>query len=143
MTTFQKVWKELNYLVLISLIVAQCVVKADFLIGQFVYLFSNILSFSRCFVLKRPLADKVKDGCMLGITSGLIAMVALEELGIHLIQKGEKTMTVLELIIYLHKHAPLDGKIYIYGNDGKYHEDYSEDDIKIHIIGNETRVYLS
>lgn len=89
MTTFQKVWKELNYLVLISLIVAQCVVKADFLIGQFVYLFSNILSFSRCFVLKRPLADKVKDGCMLGITSGLIAMVALEELGIHLIQKGE------------------------------------------------------
>ena len=52
-------------------------------------------------------------------------------------------MTVLELIIYLHKHAPLDGKIYIYGNDGKYHEDYSEDDIKIHIIGNETRVYLS
>ena len=85
MTTFQKVWKELNYLVLITLIVAQCVVKADFLIGQFVYLFANTLSFSRCFVLKRPLADKVKDGCMLGITSGLIAMVALEELGIHLI----------------------------------------------------------
>lgn len=87
MTTFQKVWKELNYLVLISLIVAQCVVKADFLIGQFVYLFANTISFSRCFVLSRPLADKVKDGCMLGITSGLILMVILEGFGIHIVQE--------------------------------------------------------
>ena len=85
LTKFQKVWKELNYLVLISLIVAQCVVKADFLIGQFVYLFANTISFSRCFVLSRPLADKVKDGCMLGITSGLILMVILEGFGIHIV----------------------------------------------------------
>ena len=85
MTKFQKVWKELNYLVLIALIAAQCVVKADFLIGQFVYLFANMLSFSRCFVLHRPLADKVKDGCMLGITTGLIGMVMLEEFGIHIV----------------------------------------------------------
>ena len=85
MTTFQKVWKELNYLVLISLITAQCVVKADFLIGQFIYLFANGISFSRCFVLGRPVADKVKDGCCLGITTGLVVMVVLEEFGIHLI----------------------------------------------------------
>lgn len=85
MTTFQKVWKELNYLVLIALIVGQCVVKADFLIGQFVYLFANSLSFTRCFVLERPIADKIKDGCCLGITSGLIIMVILETYGIHLI----------------------------------------------------------
>ena len=85
MTTFQKVWKELNYLVLIALIVGQCVVKADFLIGQFVYLFANVLSFTRCFVLERPIADKIKDGCCLGITSGLIVMVVLETYGIHLI----------------------------------------------------------
>ena len=84
-TTFQKVWKELNYLVLILLIAGQCVVKADFLIGQFVYLGANILSFSRCFVLKRPVADKVKDGCCLGITCGLIIMVILETLNIHII----------------------------------------------------------
>jgi hypothetical protein len=82
MTKFQKVWKELNYLVLIALIAGQCVVKADFLIGQFVYLFANVLSFSRCFVLDRPLADKVKDGCCLGITLGLIGMVAMENFGI-------------------------------------------------------------
>ena len=84
MTKFQMVWKELNYLVLITLITAQCVVKADFLIGQFVYLFANILSFTRCFVLQRPVADKIKDGCMLGITVGLIAMTMLEQFGIHI-----------------------------------------------------------
>lgn len=84
MTKFQMVWKELNYLVLITLITAQCVVKADFLIGQFVYLFANILSFTRCFVLQRPVADKIKDGCMLGITVGLVVMTMLEQFGIHI-----------------------------------------------------------
>ena len=84
MTTFQKVWKELNYLVLIALIVGQVVVKADFFIGQLVYLGANILSFARCFVLQRPVADKIKDGCMLGITCGLIGLVILEVFNIHL-----------------------------------------------------------
>lgn len=84
MTKFQIVWKELNYLVLIALITAQCVVKVDFLIGQFVYLFANTLAFSRCFILQRPIADKIKDGCMLGITVGLVAMTTLEEFGIHI-----------------------------------------------------------
>lgn len=84
MTNFQMVWKELNYLVLIALITAQCVVKADFLIGQFVYLFANVLAFVRCFILRRPVADKVKDGCMLGITVGLVAMTMLEEFNIYI-----------------------------------------------------------
>ncbi len=85
MTKSQMVWKELNYLVLITLITAQCVVKADFLIGQFVYLFANILSFVRCFILQRPVADKIKDGCMLGITVGLVAMTMLEEFNIYIV----------------------------------------------------------
>ena len=85
MTKFQMVWKELNYLVLIALIAAQCIVKADFLIGQFVYLFANILAFVRCFVLARPIADKVKDGSMLGITVGLVTMTMLEDFGIHIV----------------------------------------------------------
>lgn len=84
MTKFQMVWKELNYLVLIALITAQCVVKADFLIGQFVYLFANVLAFVRCFILRRPVADKVKDGCMLGITVGLVTMIMLEEFNIYI-----------------------------------------------------------
>lgn len=85
LTKVEKIFKELNYLVLVTLIVGQCVVKADFLIGQFVYLFANILSFIRCFVLKRPVADKIKDGAMLGITCGLVAIVILEILDIHII----------------------------------------------------------
>lgn len=85
MTRFQKVWKELNYLVLIALIAGQCIVKVDFLIGQFVYLGANAISFSRCFVLDRPVADKVKDGACLGITAGLIGMTILEAFGIHLV----------------------------------------------------------
>lgn len=84
LTTVQKVWKELNYLVLIALIVGQVVVKADFFIGQLVYLGANILSFTRCFILHRPVADKIKDGCMLGITCGLICLVILEIFEIHL-----------------------------------------------------------
>lgn len=85
MTRFQKVWKELNYLVLIALIAGQCIVKVDFLIGQFVYLGANAISFSRCFVLNRPVADKVKDGACLGITVGLIGMTILEAFEIHLV----------------------------------------------------------
>ena len=84
MTKFQKIWKDLNYLILITIITGQCVVKADFLIGQYVYLTANVLSFTRCFILKRPVADKVKDGCCLGITLGLIIMVTLERFNIHL-----------------------------------------------------------
>lgn len=80
----QKIWKELNYIVLICLIVAQCVVKADFLIGQFIYLTANTISFIRCFVLDRPVADKVKDGCCFGITLGLIAITVLETFGVNL-----------------------------------------------------------
>ena len=84
-TRMERVWKELNYVVLIAIIAAQCIVKADFLIGQFVYLFANTISFSRCFILKRPIADKIKDGCLLGITIGLVVMVTLETYGIKLV----------------------------------------------------------
>lgn len=75
------VFVKLNYLVLIGLIVAQSVVGANFYIGQFIYLGANALSLTRCFVLGRPIADKVKDCCMLGITCGLILIKFLG--GIH------------------------------------------------------------
>lgn len=84
LTVFQRVWTELNYFVIIVLIIGQIVTKTDFFIGQMTYLVANIVSFIRCFILNRPLADKVKDGCMLGITSGLIMMVILESMNIHL-----------------------------------------------------------
>ena len=85
MTKVEKVWANLNYFVLVALIVGQCVVKVDFLIGNFIYLGANILSFLRCFVLARPVADKIKDGCCLGITLGLVVMTILEIYGIHIV----------------------------------------------------------
>ena len=103
MTRMQSIWKELNYIVLIALIAGQCVVKADFLIGQFVYLFANVMSFTRCFVLDRPIADKIKDGCCLGITTGLIAMVILESYGIHIVQEKEGRKKCLSQLLEILK----------------------------------------
>lgn len=72
-----KFFEVLNYLVLMLLIVGQCVVGANWIIGQFIYLAANLISVSRCWVLKRPVADKVKDCSCTAITSGLIGMELL------------------------------------------------------------------
>lgn len=66
------VFTNLQYLVLIGLLVAQSVVGANFYIGQFIYLTANIIAVVRNFVLRRPLPDKVKDCSCLGVTIGLI-----------------------------------------------------------------------
>lgn len=77
----EKGFEIANYLVLALLITAQCTVGSSFYVGQFIYLSANILAVSRTFVLHRPVADKVKDCCMLGITTGLILIKVLG--GIH------------------------------------------------------------
>jgi hypothetical protein len=64
--------ENLQYVVLVALIVGQCTVGANFYIGQCVYLFANAVSVFRCFKLRRPAADKVKDCTCLAITVGLI-----------------------------------------------------------------------
>ena len=68
----EKIFEVANYLVLALLIIGQCTVGSSFYVGQFVYLGANILAVTRTFVLKRPIPDKVKDFCMLGITTGLL-----------------------------------------------------------------------
>ena len=80
----KKFFENLNYFVLMLLIIGQCTVGANWIVGQLVYLLANIISVSRCWMLKRPVADKIKDGCMLGITVGLVAMTMLEEINIHI-----------------------------------------------------------
>ena len=75
-----KLWKffeTLNYAVLTFLILGQCVVGSNFIIGQSIYLLANVIAVSRSFALKRPVADKVKDCCMLGITCGLLGIKIL------------------------------------------------------------------
>lgn len=68
----KKVFENLQYATLILLLVGQCVVGSSFYIGQGVYLAANLISVVRCFVLHRPMADKVKDCCCLGLTIGLL-----------------------------------------------------------------------
>ena len=63
-----------GYIVLLLLIVAQCTIRVNYLAGQFMYLGANLLSVTRCFILKRQKADKVKDVCCTAITVGLIIM---------------------------------------------------------------------
>lgn len=67
-----KIFENLQFVVLVGLIVGQCTVGSNFYFGQGIYLACNLISTSRNFVLNRALADKVKDLCCLGITIGLI-----------------------------------------------------------------------
>lgn len=64
--------ENLQYVVLVALIVGQCTVGANFYLGQAVYLFANTVAVFRSFKLRRPAADKVKDCTCLAITVGLI-----------------------------------------------------------------------
>lgn len=64
--------ENLQYVVLVALIVGQCTVGANFYLGQSVYLFANFVAVFRNFKLRRPAADKVKDCACLAITAGLI-----------------------------------------------------------------------
>lgn len=72
-----KFFEYAGYVVLALLIVAQCVIRQTYIGGQFIYLAANALALVRCFSLKRPRADKVKDICCTAITMGLIGMYFL------------------------------------------------------------------
>ena len=77
MQKLTKFFEALNYLVLMLLILGQCTVGSNFVVGQCVYLGANVIAVTRTFVLKRPTADKVKDCCCLGITCGLLGIKIL------------------------------------------------------------------
>lgn len=72
-----KFFEVINYLVLMLLITGQCVVGADWMVGQFIYLSANTISVVRCWVLRRPAADKIKECSCTAITAGLITMELL------------------------------------------------------------------
>ena len=70
----EKFFESLMYLVLVLLIVGQCTVGSNFIVGQSVYLGANFIAVVRDFVLHRPTADKVKDCLCMAITCGLLAI---------------------------------------------------------------------
>lgn len=71
---YEKLFENLNYIVLMGLIIAQCVIGKWYLVGQGIYLFCNVISVTRSIVLKRPKADKIKDCNCTAITIGLILL---------------------------------------------------------------------
>ena len=67
-------WENIHYLVLALTIIGQITVGGNFLLGQSLWLVANIITVTRCFVLKRPTADKVKDCTLLAITIGIVTL---------------------------------------------------------------------
>lgn len=76
-TTAQIVWENLQYFVLGLTIVGQVITNVPFygvLAAQSVWLVSNVIATVRDFMLKRPVADKVKNICLTAITVGLVVL---------------------------------------------------------------------
>jgi len=70
----QKFFENSYYFVIALLILGQCVIGPSYLAGQAIYLVANVLSLIRCYGLKRPHADKVKDYICTALTTGLICI---------------------------------------------------------------------
>ena len=66
--------ENLQYLTLVCLLSAQCIVGKNFVIGQVIYLIANMIAVYRSFALGRPTADKIKDSACLGVTIGLLVL---------------------------------------------------------------------
>lgn len=66
------VWENMQLLTLMGSICGQVTIGMSFLLGQGLFLAANIIALTRNFVLHRPVADKVKDGCLTALTLGLI-----------------------------------------------------------------------
>lgn len=66
--------ENILYVSIALALVAQVVIGGDYLLGQGLFLVANTINIVRTFLMKRPLADKVKDSCFFGVTLGLIIL---------------------------------------------------------------------
>lgn len=60
----EKMWENLNYIILIGLILGQIFIGTNFILGESIYILTDIFILSRDFGLKRPVSDKVKNGTL-------------------------------------------------------------------------------
>lgn len=68
------VWENLQLLVLFGTILGQTLVGGLYLLAQSIWLACNVLALVRDFVLYRPIADKIKNAALCGLTLGLILL---------------------------------------------------------------------
>lgn len=67
-------WENIQLLGLGLTITGQITIGLWFLVGQGLWLAANLIAVARDFILKRPMADKIKDIALTAITAGLIAL---------------------------------------------------------------------
>lgn len=72
--TNQKLWECIGYVNLALCIIGQITVGKFYLLAQGAYLIANGIGVARCFILKRPIADKTKDITFFAITVALIIL---------------------------------------------------------------------
>ena len=75
-----KVWENLQLVVLGGTILGQVLVGGLYFVAQSIWLACNILALIRDFVLGRPVADKVKNAALCGLT---LALIILRAVGIY------------------------------------------------------------
>lgn len=73
----EKIWENIQLLVLGLTIVGQMTVGIIFLLGQGLWLVSNTIALIRDFALHRPPADKIKNAVLTSITFGIILSTLL------------------------------------------------------------------
>lgn len=79
-TISRVIWENAQFFVLALTIAGQMFVGVAFFIGQGLWAVANIISVIRDFILRRPVADIVKDSAMTAIT---IALITLRLLGLY------------------------------------------------------------
>lgn len=72
-----KFFENLQYLTLALTIAGQVLIGGNYFAGQGCWLVANVISVLRCFVLKRPAADTVKESALTALTAGLIVYYAV------------------------------------------------------------------
>lgn len=65
-------WDLVGYMSLSGALIGQVVVGWGYLVGQFIFLTSNICALVRCFKINQAAPDKVKNVCFTSLTIGLI-----------------------------------------------------------------------
>ena len=68
----QRFWENLQYIVLVLLIVGQATVGSWFVFGQCVYLSANVISIIRSYAQGKQKPDKIKEVAMFGLTVALL-----------------------------------------------------------------------
>lgn len=68
----KRFWNNLALFALGLTIVGQIVIGKSYLLAETIWLASNVITLTRDFVLKRPIADKIKSAVLTAITVGLI-----------------------------------------------------------------------